>query len=190
MKKIFTLVIIALTAALSTQAQTVVINKTDGTSVTYNVSEVQNIAFNPASTSVGIAGNYEGSNTLKVGPMPSSYVANNVTYHVESNSDGTINITTADEEYKGTQMGDLKLGAFTIRNISYDNAAQAYVRDYTSDGVRVRFKSSMGMDGEYSFTSGKITASLDSDGKLHVTNVFKIGRMPFEITATFVGTKE
>nr|WP_238300666.1 hypothetical protein [Prevotella micans] len=59
MKKIFTLVIIALTAAVSTQAQTVVINKTDGTSVTYNVSEVQNIAFNPASTSVGIAGNYE-----------------------------------------------------------------------------------------------------------------------------------
>lgn len=47
MKKFFTLAIAALLGTACMQAQTVTINKKDGTAVTYNASEVANIQFSP-----------------------------------------------------------------------------------------------------------------------------------------------
>lgn len=47
MKKIFTLAIAALMGAATMQAQTVTINKADGSSLKFNASEISSIEFNP-----------------------------------------------------------------------------------------------------------------------------------------------
>lgn len=57
MKKIFLLFVVVLTAASYTQAQTVVVNKNDGTSVTFNASDIKSIEFSPVAENT-IEGSY------------------------------------------------------------------------------------------------------------------------------------
>lgn len=54
MKKIFTLIILAMAVVTAAQAQTITINKTDGTKVTYDASEVSSIDFAPKSDTTTI----------------------------------------------------------------------------------------------------------------------------------------
>lgn len=49
MKKIFTLIAAAILGFCGVQAQTITVNKTDGTKVTYNASEISSIEFAPKS---------------------------------------------------------------------------------------------------------------------------------------------
>ena len=132
MKKIFLLLVVVLTAASYTHAQTVVVNKNNGTSVTFNASDIKSIEFSPVAENT-IEGAYIGKNSLiafGLGP----YNVENATYTISKNADGTINVTSSKETYTGTPMGNIVLDTYTISNLAFDAAKNAYFRiQFTPD---------------------------------------------------------
>ena len=152
-----------------------------------------NWTYGPAPTTLGIAGEYKGTDVVKVGSAFGPFNVTDAVYKVVANADGTINVTVPEEQYNGTPMGDLTLGSFTISNIALEEATKAYVRDYSGDGLKAHFTAKKGgkvvMDKDYDFKNAKITLKLTEDGKLTVENGFQLGSMPFPITTTYTGEK-
>ena len=153
-----------------------------------------NWTYGPAPTTLGIAGEYKGIDVVRVGSSFGPFNVTDAVYKVVANADGTINVTTPEEQYANTPMGDLTLGSFTVSNIAYDETAKAFVRDYSNDGLKAHFTAKKGgqvvMDKDYDFKNAKITLKLAEDGKLTVENVFQLGSMPFPITANYTGEKQ
>ena len=152
-----------------------------------------NWTYGPAPSTSSIAGNYKGTDVVKVGSAFGPYTVTDAVYKVAVNGDGTINVTVPEEQYNGTPMGDLTLSSFTISNIALDQASKAYVRDYSGDGLKAHFTAKKDgktvMDKEYDFKNAKITVKLTDDGKLTIENGFKLGSMPFPITAKYTGER-
>ena len=157
-----------------------------GTDITWHYAE--------ASAASKVAGNYTGTTSLKVGVVPGSFTSATVEYKVTANEDGSINVTASEEKYTGvTVAGNLTLGTYTVKNLAYDKATNRFSRDYSEDGIKVHFKSnggSMNKDENYEFgKTSKMTVTLAEDGTLTITNNYKIGAMPFPISATYTGKK-
>ena len=157
-----------------------------GTDITWHYAE--------ASAASKVAGNYSGTTSLKVGPTMGPFVSATVGYTITANNDGTINVTASEEKYTGvTMMNNLTLGTYTVKNLAYDKATNSFSRDYSEDGIKVHFKSnggSMNKDENYEFgKTSKMTITLAEDGTLTITNNYKIGAMPFPISATYTGKK-
>ncbi len=195
MKKIFTLVIVSFLSALAVQAQKVVINKTDGSQVTYQADEVKDIQFAPLTLADTYAGSYKGFDNVNV--MVSYKSSEEVVYKVTANGDGTINLIVPEVTYKKTMMGNLTLGTYTIKNIPYDENQKAFVKAYKDDNIKFHFikkndDGSVISDQEYTFDSKicKVVISKEADGKLKVENTYQLGRMPFPISGSFMGTKQ
>lgn len=118
-----------------------------------------------------------------------------VRYTVSANADGTINLTVPAESYKGLfAVGDISLGEYTISNIAWDASKNAFYRSYGKDGLTCHFTSStMHIDKDYQLTADEcevtVTRDSGSAGKLHVKNVFKMGKMPVTIYVSFDGSK-
>ena len=87
----------------------------------------------------------------------------------------------------------MTLGTYTVKNLAYDKATNSFSRDYSEDGIKVFFKSdNIGKkEGEdYAFgKTSKMTVTFAEDGTLTITNNYKIGAMPFPISATYTGKK-
>ena len=150
--------------------------------------------YNEASAASKVAGNYSGTTSLKVGPTMGPFVSATVGYTITANNDGTINVTASEEKYTGvTMMQNLTLGTYTVKNLAYDKATNSFSRDYSKDGIKVHFKATGGMmerDENYEFgETSKMTVTLAEDGTLTITNNYKVGRMPFPISATYTGKK-
>ena len=157
-----------------------------GTDITWHYAE--------ASAASKVAGNYTGTTSLKVGPAMGPFVSATVGYTITANNDGSINVTASEEKYTGvTMMNNLTLGTYTVKNLAYDKATNSFSRDYSEDGIKVHFKSnggSMNKDENYEFgKTSKMTVTLAKDGTLTITNNYKIGAMPFPISATYTGKK-
>ena len=157
-----------------------------GTDITWHYAE--------ASAASKVAGNYTGTTSLKVGPTMGPFVSATVGYTITANNDGTINVTASEEKYTGvTMMNNLTLGTYTVKNLAYDKATNSFSRDYSEDGIKVHFKATGGMmekDENYEFgKTSKMTVTLAEDGTLTITNNYKVGRMPFPISATYTGKK-
>ena len=157
-----------------------------GTDITWHYAE--------ASAASKVAGNYIGTTSLKVGPAMGPFVSATVGYTITANNDGSINVTASEEKYTGvTMVGNLTLGTYTVKNLAYDKATNSFSRDYSEDGIKVFFKSdNIGKkEGEdYAFgKTSKMTVTLAEDGTLTITNNYKVGRMPFPISATYTGKK-
>lgn len=152
-----------------------------------------NWTYGPAPSTSSIAGNYKGTDVVKVGSAFGPFTVTDAVYKVAVNGDGTINVTVPEEQYNGTPMGDLTLSSFTISNIALDQASKAYVRDYSGDGLKAHFTAKKDgktvMDKDYDFKNAKITVKLTEDGKLTIENGFKLGSMPFPITAKYTGER-
>jgi hypothetical protein len=193
MKKIFILAIIALTYVAAMQAQTVTINKTDGSTIVLQASEINNIVFEPAELTEAqkIAGTYTGKDSINVGGMFPYYAEAEGEYKITANTDGTINVTLPEEKFSQTAIGDLVVGSFTVSNIAWDESAQAFVRNYSKDGIKFHFKSST-MDNDYALDKDncKMTVKSNADGTVTVLNTYQMGRMPFPIYSTVVVTKK
>ena len=197
MKKFFTLVIVSLLSAVAVQAQKVVINKTDGSKVTFRADEIQSVQFAPASVADQFVGKYSGVDEINVGFFFTYKSEGLDTYEVKDNGDGTINLIVPAVTYKNTMMGDLYLGTYTIPNIPYDAAKKAFVKAYKEDKIKFRFKITDGSgevtkDQEYTFDKDvcKVTITKEADGKLKVSNNYQMGAMPMTIYGTFVGAKQ
>lgn len=157
-----------------------------GTDITWHYAE--------ASAASKVAGNYTGTTSLKVGGMFGPFTSATVGYKVTANEDGSINVTASEEKYTGvTMVGNLTLGTYTVKNLAYDKATNSFSRDYSEDGIKVFFKSdNIGKkEGEdYAFgKTSKMIVTLAEDGTLTITNNYKVGRMPFPISATYTGKK-
>lgn len=194
MKKIFTLAIITLFAVTGMQAQTVTINKTDGSTVVLNAADITSITFEPAAEQTEaekMAGTYTGKDSINVGGMFPYYAEAEGEYKITANADGTINVTLPEEKFSQTAIGDLVVGTFTVSNIAWDESAQAFVRNYSKDGIKFHFKSST-MDNDYALDKDncKMTVKSNADGTVTVLNTYQMGRMPFPIYSTVVVTKK
>ena len=157
-----------------------------GTDITWHYAE--------ASAASKVAGSYTGTTSLLVGPAYGPYDASNVSYKITANEDGTINVTTPTESYAGIMMvGNLTIDSYTVKNLSYDEATHSFIRDYSSDGLKVHLKSEgglMSLNKDYAFESpSKIIVKLDENGTLTITNRYKLKRMPMSISATYTGKK-
>ena len=157
-----------------------------GTDITWHYAE--------ASAASKVAGNYTGTTSLLVGPAYGPYDASNVSYKITANEDGTINVTTPTESYAGIMMvGNLTIDSYTVKNLSYDEATHSFIRDYSSDGLKVHLKSEgglMSLNKDYTFESpSKIIVKLDENGTLTITNRYKLKHMPMSISATYTGKK-
>ena len=157
-----------------------------GTDITWHYAE--------ASAASKVAGSYTGTTSLKVGPAMGPFVSATVGYTITANNDGSINVTASEEKYTGvTMMNNLTLGTYTVKNLAYDKATNSFSRDYSEDGIKVHFKATGGMmekDENYEFgKTSKMTVTLAEDGTLTITNNYKVGRMPFPISATYTGKK-
>lgn len=80
MKKLFTLIAIALMGVANLQAQTVTINKKDGSSVTFETKDIKDIKFVPAASSNEEV--YTGKGTIKIGGMFGPYTAESSSYTI------------------------------------------------------------------------------------------------------------
>ena len=157
-----------------------------GTDITWHYAK--------ASAASKVAGNYTGTTSLTVGGMFGPFTSATVEYKVTANEDGSINVTASEEKYTGvTVAGNLTLGTYTVKNLAYDKATNSFSRDYSEDGIKVHFKATGGMmerDENYEFgETSKMTVTLAEDGTLTITNNYKVGRMPFPISATYTGKK-
>ena len=150
--------------------------------------------YNEASAASKVAGSYTGTTSLLVGPAYGPYDASNVSYKITANEDGTINVTTPTESYAGIMMvGNLTIDSYTVKNLSYDEATHSFIRDYSSDGLKVHLKSEgglMSLNKDYAFESpSKIIVKLDENGTLTITNSYRLTHMPLSISATYTGKK-
>ena len=188
MKKIFLLLVVVLMAASYTQAQTVVVNKNDGTSVTFNASDIKNIEFSPVAENT-IEGSYTGKNSLIAFGM-GPYNVENATYTISKNADGTINVTSSKETYTGTPIGDIVLDTYTISNLAFDAEKNAYFRDYRNDGIKFTCKVGIIPEKQYEAKKlGNMTVSFDEQGGVTILNNYQLGNSPAAINATFTGKK-
>ena len=197
MKKFFTLAIVSLLSTAAVQAQKVVINKADGSQVTFQASEITNVQFVPASLTDNFAGSYKGEDKISVGGLFSYTSSEAVTYKVTANEDGTVNLTVPEETFKKTMMGNLTLSSYTISKIPYDESKKAFIKAYKDDNIKFHFiikddNGAVTSDKEYTFDSRicKVTITKGADGKLTVSNTYQMGKMPFPISGTFTGTKQ
>ena len=125
--------------------------------------------------------------------MPGLYTSPTVEYKVTANEDGSINVTASEEKYTGVPMvGNLTIGTYTVKNLSYDKATNSFVRDYSKDGIKVHLKSDgmMKLDKDYPFqATSKMIVKLGENGALTITNNYSLTGMPMSISATYTGTK-
>lgn len=199
MKKIFTSIFVVLFAFTCAHAQTVTIQKTDGTSETFKASEITSITFSPAEQTAAqaIAGTYTGTDSVNVGKLFPYNSSTEVSYQVIANDDNTVNLIVPEVVYKGTVMGDLTLSTYTIKNIPYDESQQAFVKAYKDDNVVFHFtcvdaNGNKTIDKDYTFDKDvcKVIISKAADGTLTVSNTYQMGTMPFVIYGTFRGKQK
>ena len=124
-----------------------------------------------------------------------NYQNENVTYNVRKYMDGDVEkldveipTYTLDE----TMMGDLTLGTYTVKGLTYDESKGGYYHDYTNDGLTFHFTAVQNgkttMDNDYAFNSEKdnnILVTYDGNTVSDIKNTFQMGTMPFQITSSF-----
>ena len=143
-----------------------------------------------ASDTVKLSGTYTGENTISVG-FAGTFTNKNAAHSFWVNDDGTYSIMVLGQQINGTTMGDLTLGAYTINNLVYDEATKTFSKDYSNDGLKMKFKAvkdgATTLEGDYALTKANIKATFDKDGNLKVENSFTAGQMPFPLKAVFNG---
>ena len=136
-----------------------------------------------------------GPVTVEIGGIY-TYTNNSVTYTVSTYTDGGVekmDVDVPEFTLDNTVIGNLTLGAYTVKGLLYDSGRQGFYRDYSKDGITFHFKCEgrMNIDGDYEFNSEKpnnILVQL-ADGKVTtILNTFQMGAMPFGIVSTFTNT--
>lgn len=125
------------------------------------------------------------------------YQNESVTYNVRKYLDGDVEKVdveiptyTLDE----TMMGDLTLGTYTVKGLTYDESKGGYYHDYANDGLTFHFKvvynGTTSMDNDYEFnnnnnTTNDILVKYNGSNVEEILNHFHMGSMPFQITSSF-----
>ena len=125
-----------------------------------------------------------------------TYTNPSVTYkvrkYVEDNVE-KVDVEVPTYTLDNTIMGNLTLGTYTVKGLTYDEELGGFYRDYKDDNLSFHFKSegSYSMDGEYEFNSSKdnnILVKYTGSNIDSIVNTFQMGSMPFQIVSTFSST--
>lgn len=132
--------------------------------------------------------------TVNVGGM-FPYANEGVTYNVRKYMDGDVQKVDVEiPTYKldNTLMGNLTLGTYTVKGLTYDEEKGGFYRDYKNDGLSFHFTAekdgNKSMDGEYGFNTAKdnnILVKYDGSKITDIVNTFQMGAMPFGIVSSF-----
>ncbi len=124
-----------------------------------------------------------------------NYSNESVTYNVRKYKDGDtelLDVQIPTYELKSTVMGDLTLGAYTVKQLAYDEEKGGYFRDYRNDNLQFHFTAVMNgnknMDGDYLFNAEKdntILVKYNGTTVEDIVNTFQMGAMPFGIVSKF-----
>lgn len=132
--------------------------------------------------------------TVNVGGM-FPYANEGVTYNVRKYMDGDVqkvDVEIPTYILDNTLMGNLTLGTYTVKGLTYDEEKGGFYRDYKNDGLSFHFTAekdgNKSMDGEYGFNTAKdnnILVKYDGSKITDIVNTFQMGAMPFGIVSSF-----
>ncbi len=134
---------------------------------------------------------YAGENQVTVGGQFGPYTAN-VTHKVRTyveNEVTKMDVEIPTYSLAETAIGNLTLGTYTVKGLTYDESKGGYYKDYAADGLTMHFKAekdgAVTMDDDYALSAeGNENILVEiTDGKAKITNNFKAGKMPFPIVA-------
>lgn len=124
-----------------------------------------------------------------------NYANGNVTYNVRKYMDGDVqkvDVEIPTYTLDNTVMGNLTLGTYTVKGLTYDEEKGGFYRDYKDDGLSFHFTAETDgkptMDGEYPFNPDKannILVKYNGNKVEDIINTFQMGSMPFAIISTF-----
>ena len=132
--------------------------------------------------------------TVNVGGM-FPYANEGVTYNVRKYMDGDVqkvDVEVPTYTLDNTLMGNLTLGTYTVKGLTYDEEKGGFYRDYKNDGLSFHFMAEKDgnktMDGEYEFNTAKdnnILVKYNGSKITDIVNTFQMGAMPFSIVTSF-----
>ena len=124
-----------------------------------------------------------------------NYANKNVSYDVRKYMDGDVqklDVEISTYTLENTVMGNLTLGTYTVKGLTYDESKGGFYRDYKDDGLKFHFTAENGgnktMDGDYSFNNTKdnnILVKYSGNNITDIVNRFQMGAMPFAIESKF-----
>lgn len=124
-----------------------------------------------------------------------NYQNESVTYNVRKYKDGDVeklDVEIPTYTLDGTVMGNLTLGTYTVKGLTYNEAKGGYYHDYANDGLTFHFTAvyngTTTMDNDYAFNAEKqndILVTYDGNTVSDIKNTFQMGTMPFSIVSTF-----
>lgn len=190
MKNIITTIAMAMALSATAQSEVLKIELNDGSVQTIAVDNIRQMTF--GTEEISVEGTYNGTIEVTVGGQ-FTYAAENDAVTVTRNADGSLKVALSGYSLTGTMMGDLTIGSLTIDNIAYDEAKQAYYRNYSQDGLTRHFTAAQNgqatMDNDYPLgETSEITLKFDGDN-VQIQNDFKLGAMPFPLAAKYTGSK-
>lgn len=124
-----------------------------------------------------------------------SYANEGVTYNVRKYMDGDVqkvDVEVPTYTLDNTVMGNLTLGTYTVKGLTYDEEKGGFYRDYKNDGLSFHFiaekDGNKTMNGDFEFNSAKdnnILVKYDGSKITDIVNTFQMGAMPFGIVSSF-----
>ena len=124
-----------------------------------------------------------------------NYTNPNVTYKVRKYMEEDVqkvDVEIPTYTLDNTVMGNLTLGTYTLKGLTYDQEKGGFYRDYKNDGLTFHFTAENGgkktMDGEYAFNAAKdnnILVKYNGNSVENIVNTFQMGAMPFAIVTMF-----
>lgn len=124
-----------------------------------------------------------------------NYSNKSVSYDVRKYMDGDVqklDVEISTYTLENTVMGNLTLGTYTVKGLTYDESMGGFYRDYKDDGLKFHFTAENGgkktMDGDYSFNNAKdnnILVKYSGNNITDIVNTFQMGAMPFAIVSKF-----
>lgn len=123
------------------------------------------------------------------------YANEGVTYNVRKYMDGDVqkvDVEVPTYTLDNTVMGNLTLGTYTVKGLTYDEEKGGFYRDYKNDGLSFHFIAEQNgnktIDGDFEFNSAKdnnILVKYDGSKITDIVNTFQMGAMPFGIVSSF-----
>lgn len=123
------------------------------------------------------------------------YANKSVTYNVRKYMDGDVqkvDVEVPTYTLDNTLMGNLTLGTYTVKGLTYDEEKGGFYRDYKNDGLKFHFiaekDGNKTMNGEYEFNTAKdnnILVKYNGSKITDIVNTFQMGAMPFGIVSSF-----
>lgn len=124
-----------------------------------------------------------------------NYSNKSVSYDVRKYMEGDVqklDVEISTYTLENTVMGNLTLGTYTVKGLTYDESMGGFYRDYKDDGLKFHFTAENGgnktMDGDYSFNNTKdnnILVKYSGNNITDIVNTFQMGAMPFAIVSKF-----